>query len=155
MKATDGGSEDGSDTGSVTKKGKQKLTTGIDVSLTPDFRDKRSNNKKLPNSFFPHGGSHPSLREQCLLERATHLGGSHPSWREPHVLEGAPPLGGSNTSWKKPPLLEGATLLGGSHPLWREPPILEGATPNGGSHPSWREPPLLERAIQEAVAITI
>ena len=33
---------DGSETGSVTKKnGKQKSTTGIGVSLTPDYRIKR------------------------------------------------------------------------------------------------------------------
>ena len=40
MRARDGGSGDGCETASVTKKWKQKWTTGIGASLTLDFRDK-------------------------------------------------------------------------------------------------------------------
>ena len=46
MRARDGGSGDGCETASVTKW-KQKWTTGIGDSLTPDSRDKEESNIPL------------------------------------------------------------------------------------------------------------
>ena len=40
MGRVESGGGDSSEKGSVMKKGKQKSTTGISASLTPDFRDK-------------------------------------------------------------------------------------------------------------------
>ena len=44
------GGGDGSETGSMTKKEKKKSTTGINVSLTPAFRDKEVSINKTTSS---------------------------------------------------------------------------------------------------------
>ena len=44
MASIDNHARDGSETGSVKKKGKQKSTTDIGANFTPDFRDKEEHN---------------------------------------------------------------------------------------------------------------
>ena len=42
---------DGSETGLVLKKGKEKSTTGIGASLTPDYRDTEECNKNNSRAY--------------------------------------------------------------------------------------------------------
>ena len=72
------GGGDGSEMGSVTVEGKQKSTTGVNASLTADFRDRGEQHQHTgesnPADLRPHYHSRPCRRRR---HRCTHSSGAH------------------------------------------------------------------------------